>query len=56
MIFSAIGYSFLSPSRTSAFTENPVLVFFELGSQSFTKSISQTCLGDLILNASPASA
>ena len=41
-------------SSTSLSTLNPVFVFFHSGSHIFSKRISHTCFGDLILKSSPA--
>ena len=45
-----IGFSGASFSKTSAAVEYPVFVFFPPFRPSFTKSISPSCLGELILN------
>ena len=42
-------------SSISALVEYPVLVFLPLGSPSFSNSMTPSCLGEFILNSSPAS-
>jgi len=50
--FSPMGWVICS--NTSALVEYPVFVFFPFGKSIFSNKIDPSCLGELILNSSPA--